>query len=1293
MRKRHEPAALLALLTVLAGASAAPTQRPTIARAGLRRVPNPVSPLLGRPPTAAALPPSAAQTTHDVLPPRLEAAPAPHAAAGENPPSDLSSNTPVTLPDRATRDARAFDGNQPAREAREDLLAPTGRDDGGIDVLASERPRFSPLRTLRIKEIDRALTAAVAEAASELLGGQTPVEVISRGSTSRKTYVSPTPDYDISVGLPESWSAAEFDAFLNSRSQDFKAALSRSSANAGTLLFPGRALDVSVTGPGSITDAATHIAAGDVALFHLRVEPVGAGEYLKVDVTLTRSPSYANPYPQYFEDQLRQVAARDGARAAERLLDDIRLAKLFFKKSLGSYKFYQGGPSGVGIEQMVMQSGRVLDADRARTVLETGSFDRMMERLYDASHDVDGRLRTFEDFQAAWTVHNAFMEPANFLSLMTRSWKPAARAAKAYRDARLAGRPIALDDLNPGRQDGGLVQNSGRTARSIAIELQQIGRGRGIRKIIDRLQRLVGKEVLMTREFRHNGLWSLRLRVPPERDTERYVTLVKSLFPLKKAVSVLSISQEGSEGSAAVIPAPAPAPQPPPAVDKADAPGALTLGMLERFATSGPRPAERGEAYLYAQGAKTLPPGLEASWSGWTSKPLPAQRRAASERVLLLRRQADVYVLVPSIGDDGENTMRRVPVDPALAQGIVSDTLVEISRDDGGLRALRPIGAYPQDMMVGRVRRRGGELRLEGLFRDGKGRTSSLYEPLGLKDGLAVQDGTIVQAFVRPTASGYEAVPLIDLGMELTPEIAAREIALRRGARGYFDEAVVLQAEAAARAADPAGDYARIKKNLERSGGRAEDLRDLPFVTIDPPGAGDLDDAYHIAKRADGGYTWLLATSNVAHYVRPGTPAFRAAARIGNTFYSIDKDGVGEYPMNHPVVSKNLASLLDGQDSLAMITRMSFDANGSFLLDQSEVFLGLVRVKGRYTYDQVAKLWRGEPGHGVGHLEQISLARELSGKLTRLDVQRGKMNLTLDAVEHVKTDGRWTTRKAVEDPLLGESHHLIEELKVYGNRVIAVRLTDISRERSTPHISRVHPEQKEAVTLKLRNALKDIGAPWNTGTLFEYLEKLQGRRDLSPDIKQVAQWLVLTSRQSARYAAVDEEGHEGLALGAGDYDHPSAPIRRFADMYNRALLEASLKGDDPKNVLAAVLEDLKSLGFRNLEDYLTHLNGREQATRQMDYEVDAFMSLVELAKPENAGKTFQGHVRLTRGGRNPSATVDLEESAATVIIEGPGALSYKLLDRVEVTVRGVDLGARRLDATVVKVPRVGKARN
>jgi ribonuclease R len=602
---------------------------------------------------------------------------------------------------------------------------------------------------------------------------------------------------------------------------------------------------------------------------------------------------------------------------------------------------------------------------------------------------------------------------------------------------------------------------------------------------------------------------------------------------------------------------------------------------------------------------------------------------------------------------------------------------VDVAFDEKGVRGVKPIGAYAADVVIGRV----ANGLLSPLFTGDSAK--SLYAPMPIAG--AAKEGAILQVFVRPAEAGYEAVPLLDLGTQLTPEIAAREIALRHGARGYFEESVIRQAEDVGRTQDPEADFKRMKA----AKGRSEDLRGLPFVTIDPVGAGDLDDAYYIRKEADGSYTWYLATADVAAYVKPGTPAFRAAARIGNTFYSVDKDGVSEFPMNHPVVSKSVSSLLAGKDSLAMVSKMRFSKTGEFLLGESEVFLGLVRVQGRYTYDQVAALWKGQAGHEVKHEEQVALARELSGKLRRTDEARGKLELSFTETEHKKgPDGRWGTFVVEHDPLIKESHQLIEELKVYGNRAIAVRLEAIAESAGVPHISRVHPAQEERVNERLRKELSSIGVPWPVNQdLWEYLAELRSRTDLSAEVKETAQILALRSRSSALYSADDAEGHEGLALVAKAYDHPSTPIRRFSDMFNRALLEAYLEGSDVKAAYESMLADMKALGFASLDEYLQHLNGREQAARQMDHEVDEFMSVYELAKPENRGRGFTGYVKLARPGRNAEAVIQLRELPVTIIVRGEDAKRYQLLDEVAVVVKGADPDRMKVDASIRKAAK------
>ncbi|MBI2362704.1 MAG: RNB domain-containing ribonuclease, partial [Elusimicrobia bacterium] len=700
------------------------------------------------------------------------------------------------------------------------------------------------------------------------------------------------------------------------------------------------------------------------------------------------------------------------------------------------------------------------------------------------------------------------------------------------------------------------------------------------------------------------------------------------------------------------------------------------LELLTRFTLDGPAPAARGDAYLYAQGAKALPPGLEEARRARAAEALTPAPGESLARTKLYRRGGRAYIMLEDPEAEGMSTTRPVKVPAHLAQGIVTDTLVEAVYQGKAIRALRPIGAYAADMVIGRVTRVGSELRLAALFSGDPAK--ALYAPLPLS--AAASEGRILQAFVRPAQAGYEAVPLIDLGAELTPEVAAREIALRHGARGYFERAVIEQAEAVGRSQDPEADFRRMRE----SKGRAEDLRGLPFVTIDPAGAGDLDDAYFIRREADGSWTWYLATADVGAYVRPGTPAFRAAARVGNTFYSVDKDGVPEYPMNHPVVSKAVSSLLAGKDSLAMVTKMRFSAEGKFLLEDSEVFLGLVRVQGRYTYGQVADLWRGKPGHGIVHLDQVALARELSAKLDGQDSERGKLKLSFTELRHGKgPDGRWGTSVVEHDPLESESHRLIEELKVYGNRAIATRLEAVAEGAGAPHISRVHPAQDEKVDERLRKELSAVGAPWRSDeTLWQYLARLKADGGLRAEVKETAQLLALVSRASALYAADDAEGHDGLALKAKAYDHPSTPIRRFSDMYNRALLEAYLEGGDPRAVHEAVMADLKTLGFSTFEEYLDHLNGREQAARRMDREFEAFMAVYELAKPENKGRRFTGYVKMLKEGRNAEAVIQLRELPVSITLSGEEARRFKLLGEVSVLVRSADPSSQSVDAVV-----------
>ena len=86
------------------------------------------------------------------------------------------------------------------------------------------------------------------------------------------------------------------------------------------------------------------------------------------------------------------------------------------------------------------------------------------------------------------------------------------------------------------------------------------------------------------------------------------------------------------------------------------------------------------------------------------------------------------------------------------------------------------------------------------------------------------------------------------------------------------------------------------------------DRTDIPFVTIDQPGARDLDKALHIERDGEG-YLVHYAIADVAAFVAPGDPVDLEANKRGETLYAAD----AKIPLHPKVLSEDAASLLPDQ--------------------------------------------------------------------------------------------------------------------------------------------------------------------------------------------------------------------------------------------------------------------------------------------------------------------------------------------------------------------------------------------
>jgi ribonuclease R len=308
-----------------------------------------------------------------------------------------------------------------------------------------------------------------------------------------------------------------------------------------------------------------------------------------------------------------------------------------------------------------------------------------------------------------------------------------------------------------------------------------------------------------------------------------------------------------------------------------------------------------------------------------------------------------------------------------------------------------------------------------------------------------------------------------------------------------------------------------------------QDLRSLPFVTIDGEHTQDFDDAVYAEKTEDG-YVVYVAIADVSHYVKPGSALDQCAKKRGTSVYLPGKT----VPMLPEAISNGLCSLVPGKDRLVVVTKMALDAMGT--VSAVKVFRAVIRSAQRLTYSEV-QTWRTSGGILKATVEPSLLALwEAFEMLQGLRKARGQFNF--DAPEptaHVEDDGAirlsWTHRT--------EAHKLVEELMLLTNQTVAQMLfadkqKGLFRHQPLPEMDDWAEVQEWAVTQ---------GISLDTQPSMPEMMKLIA--GVSPENTLRAELRVRNSMQPAIYHEA-ESAH--YSLGYEAYTHFTSPIRRYADL-------------------------------------------------------------------------------------------------------------------------------------------------
>jgi exoribonuclease R len=303
-----------------------------------------------------------------------------------------------------------------------------------------------------------------------------------------------------------------------------------------------------------------------------------------------------------------------------------------------------------------------------------------------------------------------------------------------------------------------------------------------------------------------------------------------------------------------------------------------------------------------------------------------------------------------------------------------------------------------------------------------------------------------------------------------------------------------------------------------------EDLRDVPFLTIDPPGSVDLDQAMALSRTADG-FLIQYAIADVAAFVPPGGPVDVEAHGRGQTLYAPDR----RTPLHPPVISEDRASLLPDVDRRAAVWQLRLDQRGELL--DAEVKRAIVRSRQQLDYATVqAQIDGGSAPEGLHLLQEIGQLRQAAAR------RRGAVDLPTPEQE-VDDQGRITYRAPLPSEAWNAQISLLTGMAAAGLMLKG----GIGLLRTLP----VPP--KDAVE-SLRRSAHALRIPWPDGAA--YGDVISG---LDPHQPREAALLSLATRllRGAAYTAFDGEPpeprtHSGVAA---PYAHCTAPLRRLADRY------------------------------------------------------------------------------------------------------------------------------------------------
>ena len=398
----------------------------------------------------------------------------------------------------------------------------------------------------------------------------------------------------------------------------------------------------------------------------------------------------------------------------------------------------------------------------------------------------------------------------------------------------------------------------------------------------------------------------------------------------------------------------------------------------------------------------------------------------------------------------------------------------------------------------------------------------------------------------------------------------------------------------------------RIQAPAQESAASIRDLRNLLWCSIDNDDSRDLDQLTVAAPATQDSVKILVAVADVDALVKTGSALDEHARHNTTSVYT----SAEIFPMLPEKLSTDLTSLNDNADRLSIVIEMVIAADGS--LQGSDVYRALVRNHAKLAYNRLAAWLEGHDSVPDAVSSVNGLADNLRSQDKVAQSLKGFRHLhgalTLDTVE-AKPLFEGDMLRDLEVQQKNRATEIIEDFMIAANGVTARFLTS----KQFPSIRRVvrTPKRWDRIVEIAAEHKFILPAIPDSKALEQFLVKAKTDDPLRfPDLSLTVIKLLGSGEYIAELPGEDAPGHFGLAVK--DYEHSTAPNRRYPDIITQRLLKAAIDG--------------KAVPYRKdeLDLLASHCTDEEDAAKKVERQVGK--SAAALLLQSRIGEQFDAFV-------------------------------------------------------------------